>query len=70
MALFCRGNNDITTEVTKQIEHSIHQGIEINADATAHDRDGKVRDVFGSSRKGLMMMNLIFLPSWVLKFLL
>lgn len=70
MMIFCRGNNEFTAQVKSEVEYSIHKGIQINLDGTANDRDGNKKDVFGSSRKGLLIMNLIFLPSWLLKFLL
>lgn len=70
MMIFCRGNNEFTAQVKSEVEYHIHKGIQINLDGTAQDRDGNKKDVFGSSRKGLIIMNLIFLPSWLLKFLL
>lgn len=70
MMIFCRGNDEFTAQVKGEVEYSIHKGIQINLDGTAQDREGNKKDVFGSSRKGLIIMNLIFLPSWLLKFLL
>lgn len=70
MVIFCRGNDEFTKTVKNEIYEAIDKGIQINANGTASDRDGNKRDVFGSSRKGLLVMNLIFLPSWLLKFLL
>jgi putative cardiolipin synthase len=70
MVVFCRGNNEYTAQVKDGVMEAIHKGIQINSDGTAQDRDGNKKDVFGSSRKGLLIMNLIFLPSWLLKFLL
>jgi putative cardiolipin synthase len=70
MAVFCRGNDEFTAYVKNQIQDSIKEGIRINSDGTAIDHEGKSQDIFGSSRKGLLIMNLIFLPSWLLKFLL
>ena len=47
-----------------------HHGIKINPDGSATDRDGNKKSVFGSTKKDLKLMRLIFLPSWLLKFLL
>ena len=70
MGLFCRGNNEFTQTVKEAILTQAKSGIEINEDGSATDRDGNKKSVFGSSEKDLLLMNVIFLPSWLLKFLL
>lgn len=70
MAVFCRGNNDLVEEARAYITQQKLQGITINDDGTATDRSGETKSVYGTSRKGLLVMKLITLPSWVLKFLL
>lgn len=70
MALFCKGNNEFTQLVKNEIMHLAHSGIKINKDGTASDRDGNTKSVFGSTDKDVMFMKMIFLPSWILKFLL
>lgn len=70
MAVFCKGNEEYSQLVKKQIMDMAHKGIKINADGSATDRNGNTKSVFGSSDKDLKLMHLIFLPSWLLKFLL
>lgn len=70
MMLFCKGNEELTAEVKDTIMKWAHKGIEINEDGTATERDGTKKSIFGHSKKGLLTMRLIFLPSWLLKFLL
>ena len=70
MAIFCKGNDEFTQTVKNEIMYFANQGIKINADGTASDRDGNTKSIFGSSKKDVLLMNVIFLPSWLLKFLL
>lgn len=70
MALFCKGNDAFTKVVKDEIMEMAHKGIKINPDGTASDRDGNKKSIFGSDTKDLKLMRFIFLPSWLLKFLL
>lgn len=70
MALFCKGNDAFTKVVKDEIVEMMDKGIKINPDGSASDREGNEKSVFGSSTKDLRLMRLIFLPSWLLKFLL
>lgn len=70
MVIFCKGNDEFTKTVKDQIINFANQGIKINKDGTASDRQGNKKSIFGSSDKDVLLMNLIFLPSWLLKFLL
>lgn len=70
MAVFCKGNDAFTKVVKDEIMDMTNRGIKINSDGTASDRDGNKKSVFGSDTKDLKLMRLIFLPSWILKFLL
>lgn len=70
MVIFCKGNDEFTQTVKNEIMFYAHQGIKINEDGTASDREGNRKSIFGSSKKDVLLMNLIFLPSWLLKFLL
>ncbi|MFP5386490.1 MAG: phospholipase D-like domain-containing protein [Bacteriovoracia bacterium] len=70
MGVFCKGNNEFTQEVKNHILNQAKSGIQINEDGSATDREGNKKSVFGSSKKDLLLMNVIFLPSWLLKFLL
>lgn len=70
MAVFCRGNDEFTKDVKDDIFRRAHQGIEINEDGRATDRAGERHSVYGSSKRGLLLMKMLALPSWLLKFLL
>ncbi len=70
MALFCKGNDAFTKVVKDEIVEMMDKGIKINPDGSASDREGNKKSVFGSSTKDLRLMRLIFLTSWLLKFLL
>ena len=70
MALFCKGNDAFTKVVKDEIMDMAHSGIKIHSNGTASDREGNKKSVFGSNQKDLRLMRLIFLPSWLLKFLL
>lgn len=70
MAVFCRGNDEFTKNVKDDIFQRAHQGIEINEDGSATDRAGERHSVYGSSKRGLLLMKMLALPSWLLKFLL
>ena len=70
MALFCKGNDAFTKVVKDEILEMANKGIRINADGTASDIDGNKKSIFGSDTKDLKLMRFIFLPSWLLKFLL
>lgn len=70
MAVFCKGNEEYSQAVKKGIMDMAAKGIKINPDGSATDRNGINKSVFGSSEKDLKLMRIIFLPSWLLKFLL
>lgn len=70
MAMFCRGNDELVDEARHYILKQKTQGITINEDGTATDREGEKKSIYGTSRRGLLVMKLITLPSWLLKFLL
>jgi putative cardiolipin synthase len=70
MAMFCRGNDELVDEARHYILKQKTQGITINEDGTATDREGEKKSIYGTSRRGVLVMKLITLPSWLLKFLL
>lgn len=70
MALFCRGNDELSLEVKDSILRRAGKGIKIQPDGTGIDDKGLVRNIHGTSKKKVLMMKLITLPSWLLNFLL
>lgn len=67
MALFCKGNNEFSTEVKDSIMDRALKGITVNADGTARNKDGKEISIYGASEEDVFKMKLITLPSWLLK---
>jgi cardiolipin synthase C len=70
MALFCRGNDEFSKEVTANIMNRIKNGLIIHENKTATDRNGKRISVYGTTKEDLLLMRAISLPSWLLRFLL
>jgi putative cardiolipin synthase len=70
MAIFCKGNDELSKEVSDNIFRLKSKGIQLNADRTATDRHGNTRSIWGHSKKDLFLMKAIFLPAWLLRFLL
>jgi len=72
MALFCKGNYELVEEVRNSILGRAKEGYLISSVGTAVDKNGKKVSVYGASAglKSKLAMLAIFLPSWLLKFLL
>lgn len=70
MGVFCKGNDELSKEVTDNIFYLKHKGIQIHSNRTATDREGNEVSIWGSNKKDLALMKAIFLPAWLLKFLL
>ncbi len=70
MALFCRGNDELSLEVKDSILRRAKKGIQIQPDGTGIDGEGKPLNIYGASKNKVLMMKLITLPSWLLNFLL
>ncbi len=70
MALFCRGNDELSMEVKNLIMRRANKGIHIKDDGTGVDSEGLARNIYGTTKKKVLMMKFITLPSWLLNFLL
>ncbi len=70
MAVFCRGNDELSAEVKGSIFRRMNKGIKVLPDGSAVDSDGKAMSVYGASKNKVLFMKLITLPSWLLNFLL
>lgn len=70
MGLFCKGNDELTNHVKTRVMNLAKEGIEIHEDGKATDKHGDTVSVYGTSEEDVKLMKLIFLPSWLLKFLL
>lgn len=68
MALFCKGNNELTMEVLGSISNSKKYALKVGADGkSVTDRNGKTTSVYGAKPEEVTKMKIITLPSWLLK---
>lgn len=71
MAVFCKGNDAFTKEVTDSIAFNIRNGLTVSPDGkSVTDRNGKTSSVYGANGSEVMKMKIITLPSWLVKDLL
>lgn len=70
MAVFCRGNDELSYEVKESIMRRAGKGIFIQRDGTGIDAEGKSKNIHAAGKKQVLMMKFITLPSWLLNFLL
>lgn len=70
MVLFCRGNDALIQEMKGSIEGLMEEGYEITSAGQAVDKNGNAVNVMGADPDNKLLMKLITLPSWLLKFLL
>jgi putative cardiolipin synthase len=70
MAVFCRGNDELSGEVKESILRRAGKGIRIQDDGTGMDKDGNRKNIYGTTKAKVLMMKFITLPSWLLNFLL
>ncbi len=70
MAVFCRGNDELSMDVKGSILHRAQKGIRILPDGSAVDSEGNAKSVYSASKNKILFMKLITLPSWLLNFLL
>ena len=71
MALFCKGNDQLTAEVVASIANNTRYGLKVASDGThVTDRNGKVQSVYGATPGAVRKMKLITIPSWLARDLL
>lgn len=70
MAVFCRGNDELSQDVKESIMSRAKKGLFIKPDGTAVDSEGVIKNIHAADDKKVLLMKLITLPSWLLKFLL
>lgn len=70
MALFCRGNDELSQHVKESIMARAKKGIFVRQDGSAVDSTGVLRNIHAASKNKVLVMKLITLPSWLLNFLL
>lgn len=70
MAVFCKGNPDLTNEVKASALKRIDNAFEIHADKTATNKNDEQVSTYGVDAKNKTLMKIIALPSYLFKFLL
>ncbi len=70
MAMFCRGNDELSKEVKESIMRRAGKGIMIQQDGTGINKDGRAMNIHAAGKKQVLLMKFITLPSWLLNFLL
>lgn len=70
MAVFCKGNQELTNDMLARITKRTNNAYLINSDKTATDSSGNTVSVLGTADDDLLLMTVITLPSWLLKALL
>jgi putative cardiolipin synthase len=70
MALFCKGNEELSQELKTSILRRADMGLSISQDGKAVDKDGNARSIYAADKAKIVFMKFITLPSWILNFLL
>ncbi|MFL5785374.1 MAG: phospholipase D-like domain-containing protein [Bacteriovoracaceae bacterium] len=70
MALFCKGNEELSQELKSNILRRADMGLTISQDGKAVDKDGNARNIYAADKAKIVFMKFITLPSWILNFLL
>lgn len=70
MAVFCKGNPELTNEVKKSAFNRIDEAFEIHPNKTATNKSGEKVSTYGVNPTNVRLMKLIALPSYLFKFLL
>lgn len=70
MAVFCKGNPELTSEIKDSMYKRMNNGFQIHEDKTATNKNGDSVSIYGTSSKKKTLMRLISIPSRLLKFLL
>ena len=70
MAIFCKGNAELTKEVEESVLSRIDNAYQIHNDKTATNKDGEKVSIYGDDSSKRKLMRIISLPSYLFKFLL
>jgi putative cardiolipin synthase len=70
MAIFCKGNDELTQEMLSDIQKRTNEGYVLKSNGTAEDKNGDEANILGANTDDKWMMLLIAAPSWLLKPLL
>lgn len=70
MAVFCKGNDELTEELKADLNMRIRNGIKVNPDGKAVDRNGYKVHITGATKERVLKMQLVTFPSRLIDFLL
>lgn len=70
MAVFCKGNDELTEELKADLNMRMKNGIKVNADGKAEDRNGNKVHITGATKERILKMQLLTFPSKLIDFLL
>lgn len=70
MALFCKGNEELSAEVELSIAQRMRKSITINRDLKGYDSSGKPTNKYGPVKYSVQWMKFMTIPAWILQFLL
>jgi putative cardiolipin synthase len=70
MAIFCKGNDELTQEMLTDVKHRTDEAYVLLANGKAEDKNGDEVNILGANTDDKWLMLLISAPSWLLKPLL
>jgi putative cardiolipin synthase len=70
LALFCKGNDDLTQDVKADIMKLANRGLRVESMTKAVDRTGAKINITGASPIKRLKMKLLTIPSWLISHLL
>lgn len=70
MAVFCKGNDELTEDLKTDLNMRIRNGIKVNPDGKAQDRNGNKVHITGATKERILKMQLVTFPSRLIDFLL
>lgn len=70
MAIFCKGNDELTEELKADLNNRMRNGIKVNDNGKAVNRNGEPVHISGTTKDRFLKMKLITIPSKLVDFLL
>jgi len=70
IGIFCKGSDEFTKEVKQSLLRRVSKGITLHQNKTATTVTGKRMSVYGSTGEHLAKMKSLFIPAWLIKWLL
>ena len=70
MAIFCKGNDELTADLKADLDMRMKNGINVNSDGNAQDRNGNKVHISGTTKERFLKMKMVEIPSKLIDFLL